>query len=85
MTNQTDGLPVSRMMAITPETATPPKALNNKNSLRSNQSATAPERMPNKNNGAIRAAADTPTMKAEPVISKTNQPTATCSMPVPKE
>ena len=45
----------------------------------------APENMPKKNRGAMRAAAVTPTRKAESVMSKTNQPTATCSIPVLKE
>jgi hypothetical protein len=72
-------------MAMIAATATPPKALNNKNKRLSSQSAIAPDSIPRKNNGAMRAAAATPTMKAEPVMSNTSQPTATCSIPVPTE
>jgi len=56
-----------------------------KNKRLSSQSAIAPDSIPRKNNGAMRAAAATPTMKAEPVMSNTSQPTATCSIPVPTE
>ncbi len=66
-------------------TADPARALNNKNKRLSNQSAIAPDSIPKKNKGAMRAADATPTMKAEPVISKTSQPTATASIPVPSE
>ena len=70
---------------MTEATAAPPTALKNKNKRRSSQSAIAPESMPRRYRGAIRAAAATPTMKAEPVMSKTSHPTATCSIPVPSE
>ena len=68
-------------------TATPVPAneLKNSNNRRSSQSANAPEKIPRKKNGAICAAAATPTMKADPVISKTSQPTATRSIPMPRE
>ena len=45
----------------------------------------APERSPRKKKGAILAAAATPTMNGEPVMSNISQPTATFSMPVPRE
>ena len=85
ITTHTPGSPVRRTVAITAATATPPRALKNKNNRLSSQSASAPESIPRKNRGAMRAAAATPTMKAEPVMSKTSQPTATCSIPVPRE
>ena len=52
---------------------------------RSTRSAMAPETIPRKKNGAMRAAEATPTMKAESVISKTSQPKATCSIPMARD
>ena len=73
------------MAAMIDDTKIPPKVLNHSKVLRSSQSAIEPERIPRKKKGAILAAAATPTMNGEPVSSKTNHPTATCSMPVLKE
>jgi hypothetical protein len=73
------------MIAITDDTKMPTNVLNHSKVLRSSQSAIAPEKIPRKKKGAILAAAATPTMNGEPVSSKTNHPTATCSMPVLKE
>ena len=85
MTAQTGVAPDSSMAAMTDDTKMPPKVLNNNKVLRSSQSAIAPERIPRKKKGAILAAAATPTMKGDPVKSKTSHPTATCSMPVLRE
>ena len=73
------------MTVMIAETATPPRALKNRNMRLSSQSAIAPETIPRKNIGAMRAPAATPTMNGEPVMSKTSQPTATVSIPVPRE
>ena len=85
ITAQIGGSPVNNTTAMIPATAMPLKAMKSRNKRRSSQSAIAPESIPRKNKGAMRAAAATPTMNADPVMSKTSHPTATCSMPVPSE
>ena len=70
---------------MTPATIAPVRLMPIRNFRRSSRSLMAPERSPRKKKGAILAAAATPTMNGEPVMSKISQPTATFSMPVPRE
>ena len=51
--------------------------------LLSKLSAKNPENTPNKNIGSMRIAIATPTINGESVISTTNHPNATCSIPNP--
>ena len=52
---------------------------------RSTLSATAPDTKPSRKKGAMRAADAAPTMSGEPVTSRTSQPSATNSMPMPTD
>lgn len=70
---------------MTTATIEPIRLMPIRNIRRSKRSLIAPERRPKKKKGAILAAEATPTMNGEPVISKISQPTATFSMPLPRE
>ena len=72
ITAQICGSPAKSNTAMIIDTAAPARALKNKNHRLSSQSAITPDRIPKKNSGAMLAATATPTMNAEPVISKTN-------------
>ena len=85
MTAQTYVAPDISMAAMTADTKIPPKVLKQSKVLRSSQSAIAPEKIPRKKKGAILAAAAMPSMKGDPVKSKTSHPTATRSIPVLRE
>ena len=84
MTAHTSATPAKSIMAIRAATRLAARVIRRISKRRPTRSATTPERTPRKKNGAIRAAEATPTMKAEPVISNTSQPNATCSMPEPR-
>ncbi len=70
---------------MTPATIAPIRLMAIRNPRRFSRSLIAPERSPRKKKGAILAAEATPTMNGDPVMSKISQPTATFSMPVPRE
>ena len=77
---------VARISTAIPAATTPArKVTTRRKALRSSLSLNVPDTIPRKKKGAMRAAAATPTMKADSVISNTSQPTATCSMPLPTE
>ena len=85
MTYQTCATPASSMRDIAPGIMLPTHAVILKRLRRSTRSDTAPDRIPRKRKGAMRAAAATPTMKGESVISSTSQPSATWSIPMQSE
>jgi len=68
-----------------PATMLPVRLIPIRKTRRSRRSLMAPERIPRKKKGAILAAAATPTMNGDPVMLRISHPTATFSMPVPRE
>ena len=77
--------PPSSSRAMARATADAPTEPIRRRVRRSHRSAMAPDRMPKKKNGTMRAAAPTPTISSEPVSSNISQPTETCSIPVASE
>ena len=84
-TTQTLVRPPSSIRAITRATAAAPRLPIRSSKSRSHRSVMAPDNMPNRKKGSIRAAAPTPTINSEPVSSNISQPTDTCSIPVARE
>ena len=68
-----------------PATMQPVKLIPIRTPRRSRWSLMTPERIPRKRKGAILAAAATPTMKGDSVMLRISHPTATVSIPVPRE
>ena len=77
--------PLSSIRAISRATADAPRVPSRSSNRRSHRSAMAPDSMPRRKKGNIRAAAPTPTINSEPVSSKMSHPTDTCSIPVARE